>query len=93
MAPVGTVIVSEVDVVADTAAFTAPKNTVLLAGVVLKLLPVTTTVVPIGPDTGLNEEITGAVCACIENENNTRTSVYILCLQNISYPVFNLLLQ
>ena len=42
-------------VAAVTVAFTAPKNTILLAGVVLKFVPVIVTVEPIAPEVGANE--------------------------------------
>ena len=50
MAPVGTVTVRDVEVTdVGTAACVAPKNTKLLAAVVLKLVPVITTVEPTAP--------------------------------------------
>ena len=45
--PAGTVSVSCVNVAAVTVARTAPNHTILLAGVVLKFVPVIVTVVPI----------------------------------------------
>ena len=59
MAPVGTVTVSEVSFASDTEARVAPKNTMLFAGTVLKLAPEIATVVPIAPEVGLKEVITG----------------------------------
>lgn len=57
VAPTGTVTLSEVEVAADTFAIVAPKNTILLEGVVLKLVPVITTVVPTAPEVGVKEVI------------------------------------
>ena len=44
---------------AVTFAFTAPKKTILFAGVVLKLVPVIVTDVPTGPEAGEKELIVG----------------------------------
>jgi len=60
--PTGTIAVSEVGVAAMTFALTAPKNTILFAGVVLKPLPLIVTVEPMFADNGENDVITGA-CA------------------------------
>jgi hypothetical protein len=51
-APTGTANVNEVVLPEVNMAFVAPKNTILLASVVLKLVPVIVTVVPIGPKAG-----------------------------------------
>jgi hypothetical protein len=40
-------------------ALTAPKNTILFAGIELKLLPVIVTIVPTGPEAGEKELIVG----------------------------------
>ncbi|OQP47720.1 hypothetical protein A4R26_31920 [Niastella populi] len=52
MAPEGTVTVSEPVLAAVTLAFTPPTNTILPAGVALKLRPVMVTVDPTGPEAG-----------------------------------------
>ena len=57
----GTVTVSCVAVAAVTVALTAPKNTILLAAVVLKFVPFIVTDEPILPDEGLKEVMVGAV--------------------------------
>lgn len=57
--PKGTATVNEVAVAAVTVALTAPKKTMLLDGVVLKLVPVIVTDVPTGPEAGENELIVG----------------------------------
>ncbi len=44
---------------AVTVACTAPNHTILFAAVVLKFVPVMVTVVPIGPEVGVKEVITG----------------------------------
>ena len=51
-------LVSEVAV---TVAFVAPKNTMLLAGVGSKPLPVMVTEVPMGPEPGEKAAMTGAL--------------------------------
>ena len=55
----GTVTVKLVVEAAVTLAFVAPKKTMLLAGVALKLLPVMVTIVPIGPLVGEKPLIEG----------------------------------
>ena len=60
VAPTGTVAVSEVAVAAVTVALVAPKYTMLLAGVVLKLVPVIVTDVPGLAGLGETEVIIGA---------------------------------
>ena len=58
--PAGTVVVMLVAVLAVTVAVWLLKNfTTLLAGVVLKFVPVMVTDVPIGPETGENEVMVG----------------------------------
>ena len=59
MAPAGTVTVRVVEVAAETVAFIAPNQTVLLPAEGSKLLPVIVTVVPTGPERGVKELITG----------------------------------
>lgn len=60
----GTVTVSELAVAAVTVALMPPPNkTMLLAGVVLKLVPVMVTVVPAAPEVGVNPVIVGATLA------------------------------
>jgi hypothetical protein len=56
-----------VAVAAVTVALAAPNNTILLAGVVLKLAPLIVTDVPAGPDAGENELITGCAAVTIDN--------------------------
>ena len=51
----------EVAVLAVTAATVVPKRTILLVGVVLKLVPVIVTDVPTGPLLGLKKVMLGAV--------------------------------
>jgi hypothetical protein len=60
VAPTGTVTVNCVEVAAVTVAAVEPNNTVLFAGVVLKLVPVITTDEPTAPVLGANEVIVGA---------------------------------
>ena len=55
----GTVTTIEVVVALITTAFTAPKYTVLLAAIALKLAPLIVTVVPTAPADGENEVIIG----------------------------------
>src|SRR5476651_1753064 len=59
VAPAGTVTVKLVVLAAVTVAMVAPKNTILLVVVVLKLVPVMVTDVPTGPLAGVNEVIVG----------------------------------
>ena len=59
VAPVGTVTVSWVSVAVVTVAWVAPKNTMLLAGVASKLVPVMVTEVPTGPLVGEKEVMVG----------------------------------
>jgi hypothetical protein len=59
VAPEGTVTVNEVVVAADTVALTAPKKTILFAGVVLKLVPLMVTADPTAPELGAKELIVG----------------------------------
>jgi hypothetical protein len=54
---------------AVTFALTAPKKTILLAAVELKLVPLITTLVPTGPDTGEKELTVGCAKACIANKD------------------------
>jgi len=53
----------------DTLALTAPKNTMLLAGTVLKLLPVIVTTVPTGPKAGAKELMMGFCAKRADAEN------------------------
>ena len=64
VAPVGTVTVKLVVVAAVTVALVAPKNTILLAAVVLKLVPVIVTVAPTAALVGVKEVMVGG-WACI----------------------------
>ena len=59
MAPVGTVTVTLVDVAAVTVPRVAPKNTMLLAAVALKPVPVRVTASPGLAVAGLKEVMTG----------------------------------
>ena len=68
----GTVTVNCVVVAAVTVAFVAPKKTMLLAGVALKLVPEIVTDVPMGPLAGLKDVITGT-CACVLNAISVET--------------------
>ena len=65
---------SDVAEAAVTEAFTTPKNTMLFAAVVLNPVPVMVTVVPMGPDEGLKELITGCANAFIEMNKGTKKS-------------------
>ena len=58
-APCGTVTVMESWLAAVAALRTVPKNTILFEGVALKLVPLMTTWVPMGPDIGETEVMTG----------------------------------
>ena len=71
VAPAGTIAVIEFVEAAVTTAFTAPKYTLLLAGVALKLLPAITTELPIAPADGEKELITG-ICPKILRVNKLR---------------------
>jgi hypothetical protein len=59
-------------VAADTLALTAPKKTILLDDVVLKLVPVIVTVDPTGPEVGVNELIVGWENKCKEEKTIPR---------------------
>ena len=63
LAPAGTITVKLLTLAAVTIAFVAPKITILLVVIALKLLPVIVTEIPIGPFAGPNEFIIG--CADI----------------------------
>ena len=63
VAPVGTEVVIEVAVLAVTTAVVPLNWSVLLAGVVLKFVPIMLTVVPTKPDVGVKEVIVGKVAA------------------------------
>ena len=60
VAPVGTVVVMEVAVLAVTTVVVPLNATVLLTGVGSKFVPVMVTVVPTGPAAGVNEVIVGS---------------------------------
>ena len=71
VAPVGTVTVSDDALAAVTVAFTAPKYTILLAGVVLKFVPEIVTDMPIAPEVGLKDVMVGACPkACCEKQRS-----------------------
>ena len=57
--PAGTVTVREVALAAVTVAMVAPKNTISFDGFVSKFVPDMVTVVPIGPEVGVNEVMVG----------------------------------
>ena len=59
MAPAGTVTVILVEVAEVTVARVAPKKTILLAALLLKLVPDTVTSSPGFPEIGVNEDIVG----------------------------------
>jgi hypothetical protein len=82
VAPVGTVTVKLVAVAAVTVARVAPKNTMLLADVVLKPVPVRVTVAPTAPLVGVKEVMVGAVCAnpIWEVKNKIRMETNLRCL-------------
>ena len=58
-APMGTFTESDVGDDVTTKALTSPKNTMLLAELLLKPVPEIITVVPVGPNAGAKELITG----------------------------------
>ena len=60
---------SEVVLPEDTFACTAPKRTILLAAIALKLAPVIVTLVPTGPDVGANEVIVGCAKRSCTNKD------------------------
>jgi len=80
VAPAGTVTVRLVLLPAVTVAIVAPKKTILLAGVVLKFVPVMVTVVPIGPLPGLKVVMTGA-CENTFDAARTKNSIKYTCLK------------
>ena len=83
----GTVTVSWVVVAAVTVAFVAPKKTMLLAGVALKLVPEIVTDVPMGPLAGLKDVITGT-CACVLNAISVETiDKTLLIAVSIQYQI------
>jgi hypothetical protein len=61
VAPTGAVTVTDVADAAVTSALVAPKCTMLLLAVVLKLVPVIVTVVPVSPVFGLTDVILGGI--------------------------------
>ncbi len=81
MAPTGTCTVKLVAVAAVTVARVAPKNTILLAAVVLNPVPVSITSSPGLADAGEKEVMTGAVCANdlypINNKIESKTNVIL----------------
>jgi hypothetical protein len=77
--PTGDVTVSDVADAALTTAFVAPKNTLLLAAVVLKFVPVIFIVVPGLATLGLTEVIVGAC--------NTVNALVAVAVQPAEVPV------
>ena len=74
VAPVGTVTVKLVVLATVTVALVAPKNTILLAAEILKLVPVMVIVVPAAPLIGVKELIVGwaiVVIAIVKSEITT----------------------
>src|SRR5471030_1654861 len=67
VAPAGTVTVKLVALAAVTVAMVAPKNTMLLVVVALKLVPVMVTDVPTGPLAGVNEVMVGGNTGLLRN--------------------------
>jgi hypothetical protein len=89
VAPTGTVTVSDVVVAPVTVAFVAPKYTTLFDGVALKFVPVIVTVVPIGPDVGVKNDMVGAVCPTIvlaSSRNAVTRRTRILFLLHMMNP-------
>jgi len=82
VAPVGTVTVILVVVAAVIVALVAPKNTMLLAGVVLKPVPAIVTTSPGLALNGVKEVMVGAVCAnpIWEVKNRLRMKKNLKCL-------------
>jgi hypothetical protein len=76
--PDGTATVSDVALAEVTVALTAPKSTILSAGVAPNELPLMVTVVPTGPDVGEKEFIMG--CACSKKGKNTEVRKKTKCL-------------
>jgi hypothetical protein len=77
----GTVAVNEVVVAAVTVAFVAPKNTMLLAGVLLKLVPVmVATVTPDIPTIGFTDVIVGCAntLAAQKNKANVNSAFFMI---------------
>ncbi len=72
MALAGTETVNELAEAVVTFALTTPKNTILFAGVVLKLDPLIVTLVPTAPDCGENELIAGCENNSLEISNITK---------------------
>ena len=68
-APAGAVTVRLVAVAAVTLARTAPKKTILFDAVELKLVPVIVTVVPMGPELGLNDVIVGCAITHVKKHD------------------------
>ncbi len=76
LAPAGTEVVMLVAVLAVTVAVVPLNCTVLLAGVVLKFVPVIVTVVPTGPLEGVNEVMVGSAAAV-----TTKSSALVTVVQ------------
>ena len=74
-----------VAVAVKTFADTAPKYTILLEGIELKFAPLIVTVVPIGPDAGLNELIVN--CGIKVNPPSVDEPTGVV---TVTFPVFPL---
>jgi hypothetical protein len=81
VAPTGTVTVKLVAVAWVTVALVAPKNTILLALVVLKFIPLIITDVPTGPLEGLKPVIVGGT------DNGLTVMIFLCGAFNINLPV------
>ncbi len=77
-APAGTEVVILVAEEAVTRAFTEPKKTVFPDGVVLKLFPVMVITVPMAPEEGLNELITGWAIPPMLNRKNKMNKHFLI---------------
>lgn len=71
-APAGTNTDKLVALAMETVALVAPKNTILLAAVVLKPVPVIVTVVPTGPLAGVKEVIKGCANVFCETKKSNK---------------------
>ena len=94
VAPIGTNTVKLVALAAVTIALVAPKNTILLEAVLLKLVPVIVTVAPTAPEEGLKEVMVGgAASTCLKpiKTNRNRNSTRMPCVK-VVFAMFCMLL-
>jgi hypothetical protein len=84
VAPDGTTTFNEVVVAEDIVALTFPKKTILFAGTGLKLEPAMITDVPIGPEVGAKELITGW-----ENKLNDKGKKTIMKAKQLLLTLFS----